>query len=202
MSVKFLHDVNVDGNVHANKVTLTVDAPASITTTIVNDTVNVAFAASTTSDIDNYLVFSSVAGSDYSLISVIPPEDMAANMSIIDNTFDASGTQAYRIYAVKNGVYSSPRTGSISFSAGTVEVTNMGVINLNKAFYIQWDAPSSKERFVTAYNLYKHEDASASNLAEGSATLIYSGMNKSFMYAISGVSNNNFHKFWVTTTVA
>jgi hypothetical protein len=180
----------------------TIVAPASITTSIVDDTVNVSFAASTTSNIDNYLVFSSVAGSDYSLISIIPPEDMSANMSIIDNAFDASGTQAYRIYAVKNGNYSSPRTGSISFSAGTVEATNLNVVNLNKAFYIQWDAPSSKSRFVTAYNVYKHEASTSGGLSESSATLIYSGMNTNYMYSVSGSSNSNFHKFWVTTTVA
>ncbi len=180
----------------------TVNAPASITTTIVNDTISVMFAASTTSNIDNYLVFSSVAGSDYGLISVIPPDDMSANMSIIDNSFDASGTQAYRIYAVKNGIYSSPRTGSISFSAGTVEATNLNVVNLNKAFYIQWDAPSSKGRFVTAYNVYKHEASTSGGLSESSATLIYSGMNTNYMYSVSGASNGNFHKFWVTTTVA
>ena len=180
----------------------TIVAPASITTTIVDDTVNVSFAASTTSNIDNYLVFSSVAGSDYSLISIIPPDDMSANMSIIDNAFDASGTQAYRIYAVKNGNYSSPRTGSISFSAGTVEATNLNVVNLNKAFYIQWDAPSSKSRFVTAYNVYKHEASASADLSESSATLIYSGLNTNYMYSVSGSSNSNFHKFWVTTTVA
>jgi hypothetical protein len=181
--------------------TETIVAPASITTTIVDDTVNVSFAASTTSNIDNYLVFSSVAGSDYSLISIIPPDDMSANMSIIDNAFDASGTQAYRIYAVKNGNYSSPRTGSISFSAGTVEATNLNVVNLNKAFYIQWDAPSSKSRFVTAYNVYKHEASASGDLSESSATLIYSGLNTNYMYSVSGSSNSNFHKFWVTTTV-
>ena len=175
--------------------------PASITLSIVNDTINVTFGASATSDIDNYLVFSSVAGSDYSLISVIPPEDMASSMSIIDNSFDVSGTQAYRIYAVKGGLYSAPRTGNISFSAGTVEATGMNVVNLNKAYYIQWDAPSSNKRFVTAYNLYKHDHATEGSLAEGSASLIYSGMNTSFMYTISGVTNDNFHKFWVTTTV-
>ena len=27
-------------------------------------------------------------------------------------------------------------------------------------------------------------------------------MNKNYMYTISGATNSNFHKFWVTTTVA
>jgi len=182
--------------------TETIVAPASITLSIVSDTINVTFAASTTSNIDNYLVFSSVDGGDYGLISIIPPEDIASSMSIIDNSFDVAGTQAYRVYAVKNGNYSSPRTGSISFSAGTVEVYNLNVVNLNKAFYIQWDPPSNNSRFVTAYNLYKHEAAATGDLSEASATLIYSGMNTNYMYSISGATNDNYHKFWVTTTIA
>lgn len=181
--------------------TETIVAPASITLSVVDDTINVTFAASTTSNIDNYLVFSSVDGGDYGLISIVPPEDMASSMSIIDNSFDVTGTQAYRIYAVKNGNYSSPRTGSISYSAGTVEPLNMSVVNLNKAYYIQWNAPSTKSRFVTAYNVYKHQHATQGSLDESSASLIYSGMNTNFMYAISG-NSNDFHKFWVTTTIA
>lgn len=180
----------------------TVAAPTSLVTSVVNDTINVTFAKSTTSDVSQYLVFSSVAGGDYGLISVIPPADFANTMSIVDNSFDVPGTQAYRVYAVKNGNYSSPLTGSRAFSAGTVEVYGMTVVNLNKAFYVQWSPPSAKGRFVTAYNLYKHEHGTAASLAEGSATLIYSGTNTNFMYTISGVDNDNFHKFWVTTTIA
>ena len=67
--------------------TETIVAPASITTSIVGETVNVTFTPSTTSNIDNYLIFASVAGSDYSLISIVPPDDMASSMSIIDNSF-------------------------------------------------------------------------------------------------------------------
>ena len=191
------------GNIVAggNKYTLTVNAPTSLVTSIVNDTINVTFTASTTTNIDNYLVFSSVAGGDYGLISVIPPADFGATMSIIDDSFNAGGTQAYRVYAVKNGVYSSPLTGTKSFSVGTVEPTNMSVVNLNTAYYIQYDAPSAKGRFVTAYNIYKHEHATQSSLSRNSATLIYSGMNNSYMYQISGNNNNNFHQFWVETTV-
>ena len=189
-------------SVGSNKYTLTVNAPTNLVTSIVNDTINVTFTASTTSNIDNYLVFSSVAGGDYGLISVIPPADFGATMSIIDDSFNAGGTQAYRIYAVKNGVYSSALTGTKSFTVGTVEPTNLSVVNLNTAFYIQYDAPSSKGRFITAYNIYKHEHATQSSLDRSSATLIYSGMNNSYMYQISGNNNDNFHKFWVETTVA
>ena len=189
--------------VGAAKYDLTVNAPTNLTTTIVNSTINVTFTASTTTNIDYYLVFSSVSGGDYGLISVIPPADFGATMSIIDDSFDATGTQAYRVYAVKNGVYSSPLTGSKSYSVTTpLEPTNMSVVNLNKAYYVQWDPPSSNTRFVTAYNVYKHEHATQGSLSRSSATLIYSGLNTSYMYQISGANNNNFHQFWVETTIA
>tara|TARA_R100001463_G_scaffold23063_1_gene55182 strand:+ start:111 stop:713 length:603 start_codon:yes stop_codon:yes gene_type:complete len=199
MAVKYLHDLDLFGNALLN--VASPNAPTNLSTSIVNDTINVTFTASTTSDIDYYLVFSSVAGGDYGLISVIPPADFAATMSIIDNSFDVPGTQAYRVYAVKNGVYSTPLTGTKSFSAGTVEVTTMSVVNLNKAYYVQWNPPSSNARFVTAYNVYKHQHASQASLAEGSASLVYSGLNTSFMYTVSG-NSNDFHQFWVTTTIA
>ena len=201
--VTIADNLTVNGNITigGNKYTLTVNAPTSLVTSIVNDTINVTFTASTTTNIDNYLVFSSVAGGDYGLISVIPPADFGATMSIIDDSFNAGGTQAYRVYAVKNGVYSSALTGTKSFTVGTVEPTNLSVVNLNTAFYIQYDAPSAKGRFVTAYNIYKHEHATQASLDRSSATLIYSGMNNSYMYQISGNNNDNFHKFWVETTV-
>tara|TARA_R110001606_G_C15057713_1_gene614356 strand:+ start:82 stop:660 length:579 start_codon:yes stop_codon:yes gene_type:complete len=176
-------------------------APTNLVTSIVNDTINVTFTASATANISNYLIFSSVAGGDYGLISVIPPADFASTMSIIDNSFDVPGTQAYRVYAVKNGVYSSPLAGTRSFAVSGVEITTMSVVNLNKAYYVQWNPPSSKGRFVTAYNVYKHQHASQASLAEGSASLVYSGLNTNFMYTVSG-NSSDFHQFWVTTTIA
>ena len=199
MAVKYLHDLDLFGNALLN--VAGPNAPTNLSTSIVNDTINVTFTASTTADVDYYLIFSSVAGGDYGLISVIPPADFASTMSIIDNSFDVPGTQAYRVYAVKNGVYSSPLTGTRSFSVSGVEITTMSVVNLNKAYYVQWNPPSSKGRFVTAYNVYKHQHASQASLAEGSASLVYSGLNTSFMYTVSG-NSDDFHQFWVTTTIA
>ena len=40
------------------------------------------------------------------------------------------------------------------------------------------------------------------SLSRSSATLIYSGLNTSYMYQISGANNGNYHKFWVETTIA
>jgi hypothetical protein len=178
------------------------NAPASVTTTIVGETIDVTFAASTTSDIDNYLVYSSIAGSDYGLISVITPEDFSASMSVIDNAFTETGTQAYRVYAMKNGVLSSATTGSVAYTVSSADPTTMSVINLNNAFYIQWNPPSSNSRFVSVYNVYKDENAVQANLLRSNASLVYSGTNTNFMNQINGTNNNNFHQFWVETTIA
>ena len=180
---------------------ITPNAPTSLTTTIVNSTINVGFTASSTANIDNYLVFNSVDGGDYGLISVIPPADFGATMSIIDDTFSATGSQAYRVYAVKQGVYSAVLAGSQAYAVTSAEPTNMSVVNLNTAYYAQWDPPSSNARFVTAYNVYKHEHATQASLLRSSATLVYSGMNMSYMYGISGGNNTNYHQFWVETTI-
>ena len=178
------------------------NAPASASATIVGETVEVTFAASTTSNIDAYLVYSSIDGSDYGLISIVPPDDFASSMSIIDNAFDQTGTQAYRVYASKLGKLSSAQTASVSYSVSSAEPTSMSVVNLNNAYYVQWNPPSSNARFVTLYNVYKHEHATQGSLSRGSASLVYSGMNTNFMYQISGSNNNNFHQFWVETTIA
>ena len=178
------------------------NAPASASAAIVGETVEVTFAASTTSNIDAYLVYSSIDGSDYGLISIVPPDDFAASMSIIDNAFDETGTQAYRVYAMKYGVLSSAATASISYTVSSAEPTTMSVVNLNNAYYVQWNPPSTNARFVTAYNVYKHEHATQGSLSRSSASLVYSGMNTNYMYQISGTNNNNFHQFWVETTIA
>jgi hypothetical protein len=122
-------------------------------------------------------------------------------MSIIDDSFDDSGTQAYRVYAQKNGVISANLNGNISYSVTSpLEPTNLSVVSLNSAYSVQWDPPSSNSRFITAYNVYKHEHASAGSLARSSASLVYSGMNTNYMYQISGADNTNYHQFWVETT--
>ena len=186
---------------HASAGYLTRSKPESpkISSAIVGETIEVIITASGTSDIDQYLVFSSVGGSDFGLISVIPPDDFSASMSVIDNSFDAGGEIEYRVYAVKQGVYSDVATTSQTFTVGTLEPTQMSVVSLNTAHYVQWDAPSSKSRFVSVYNVYHHDHDTESSLARASATLIYSGTNTSYM---KPTSNNKFHKFWVEITNA
>ena len=161
---------------------------------IVGETIEVIITASGTSNIDQYLVFSSIVGSDYGLIAVLSPEDFKAEMTVVDSKFDKGGKIDYRVYAVKQGVYSSVSTTTQTFSVGTLEPTNVSVISLNTAHYIQWDAPSSKSRFVKNYEVYHHQHDTEGSLSRDSATKIYSGLNTSFMRK---ESNTKFHQFWV-----
>ena len=184
---------------HSTRGYLTRSKPESpkISSAIVGETIEVTITASSTSNIDQYLVFSSVVGSDFGLISVIPPDDFAEQMSVIDDSFDEGGKIEYRVYAVKQGVYSDVSTTSQDFSVGELEPTNLSVVDLNNAKYIQWDAPSSKKRFVSVYNVYHHEHDTKASLLRSSASLIYSGTNTSYM---KPTSNNKFHQFWVEIT--
>jgi hypothetical protein len=198
-------NISASGTITANYFTGTLTAPTaptSLALSIVDDTINVTFSASATAEISHYEIHASDNGGTYGLISTITPDDFAASMSIIDDTFILSGTQAYRVFAVKNGVFSTALAGSISFSAGTLDVVNMVVVPTLNTFQIKWDPPSLGARFVTAYNVTKHEHAVQASLSEASATQIYSGLNTSFTYQINGIDNNNFHQFWISTTVA
>ena len=178
-------------------------APSSLSTTIVNDTIDLSFNKSSTSNIDYYLVFNSIDGSsDYGLISVIDPADFGNTMSVIDSTFSQTGTMAYRVYAVKNGVYSSAATTSQAFTISSLEPTNMSVTPLNKVYFIQWDPPSSKSKFVNNYKIYKHAHATQGSLSRSSASLIYTGNNTSYMYTIADEDKAKYHQFWVEITVA
>ncbi|MAP55237.1 MAG: hypothetical protein CL605_10065, partial [Altibacter sp.] len=177
-------------------------APASVNVSVVGETIDISFTQSSTSSVDEYLVYSSVDGSDFGLISVISPDDFSSTMSVIDNSFTETGTQAYRVYAKKLGNVSSAATSSTSYTVSSAEPTNMSVVPMNCAFHIQWNPPSSNARFVTAYKVFKHEHASQGSLSRSSATEVYSGMNTNFVYQISGNNNNNYHQFWVETTIA
>jgi hypothetical protein len=178
------------------------NAPTSVTSTIVGQTIDLTFNASSTSSIDAYLVYSSVDGSDYGLIQVIPPADFSSTMSVIDTAFTHTGTQAYRVYAMKYGILSSAGTASVSYTVSSAEPSNVEVINMNNAYYVQWNPPSTNARFVTSYNVFKHEASTAGALLRASASLVYSGLNTNYMYQINGSNNNNFHQFWVETTIA
>ena len=167
--------------------------PGSITSTIVGETIEISFNESTTSNIDYYQVWSSDDGGDFGIIAQITPTDFSSTMTVVDTTFVTGGTMSYRVYAVKTGIYSSPGTTSKSYTVGVLNVTNMSVVNLNTAYYIQYEKPLS--RFIDHIEIYMDSQTTQGALNRSNASIVYSGQNPSYMRNI-GVSSN-FHQFWV-----
>lgn len=182
----------------SNETYITRTAPAPpefVSATVVGETVEVVFNESPTSGVDYYQVWSSVAGGAYGMIAQIPTQDIAPTMTSIDSAFSVSGAQAYRVYAIKNGVYSDPAEGSVTFTATSLDVTNLSIVNLNTAYYIQYEMPDS--RFVDHIEIYMDAEVSQGSLSRTGAALIYSGNNPSYMYQIAAGDLDKFHQFWV-----
>ena len=172
---------------------ITPAAPSTVTSTIVGETIEIAFNQSTTSDIDYYQVWSSDDGGDYGIIGQITSDDFSATMTVVDTTFVTGGTMSYRVYAVRQGVYSSAATTSKSYTVGALSVTNMTVVNLNTAYYIQYEKPNS--RFIDHIEIWMDSQTTQAALNRTNATLVYSGQNHSYMRNVN--TSNNFHQFWV-----
>ena len=168
-------------------------APSSLVATIVGETIEIQFAASTTSNIGYYQVWSSDDGGDYGIIGQISPTDFSSTMTVVDTTFVTGGTMSYRVYAVKNGVYSSAATVSKSYTVGALSVTAMTVVNLNTAYYIQYEKPVS--RFIDHIEIYMDSQATQAALNRSNASIVYSGQNASYMRNVN--TSSNFHQFWV-----
>jgi len=168
--------------------------PVNLSLSVVNDTINVTFEQAGEAN-HEYLVFSAVNDSSFGLISVFSPEDFAKNMSVIDDSFTESGKIHYRVYAVRNGIYSDPLTAAIDYTTPTNDVANIYTVSLNTAHFIQWDQPSINSRFINTYKLYGQTHADKGSLSKANATLLYDGLNTSFMHAVS--KDDNFTQFWV-----
>ena len=169
-------------------------APSNVSTQVVGDTIEVIFGkSSSTSNIDYYQVWSSDDGADFGIIGQVPPDDFAGTMTIVDTTFNTGGTMSYRVYAVKEGVYSSPTLTSQAYTVGALSVGNMSVINLNTAYYVQYEKPES--RFIDHIEIYMDSQATQAALSRSNASIVYSGQNSSYMYNVA--KSRNFHQFWV-----
>lgn len=154
------------------------------------------FGQSSTSGVTRYEVWSDGAtGSDYSLISIIPAQDAAASMSVVDLSFDTGGTVAYRVYAIKNGVYSTAATTTKSFTIPSLDVTNMSVVSSITNYDIQYDLPET--RFLDHIEIYKDAETTLVALSRTGAALIYSGSSDNFTYNVPPSDKAKYHQFWV-----
>ena len=168
-------------------------APTNVSTKVVGDTIEVIFGKSSTNNIDYYQVWSSDDGADFGIIGQVPVDDFSSTMTIVDTTFNTGGTMAYRVYAVKEGVYSSPTLVSQAYTVGALTVGNMSVVNLNTAYYVQYEKPES--RFIDHIEIYMDSQATQGASSRSNASIVYSGQNASYMYNVA--KSRNFHQFWV-----
>lgn len=171
-------------------------APTTVTTAVVGETIEVTFNQSATSNIDYYQVWSADPSGNFGIIAQIAPSDFATTMTVVDTSFNVSGTMSYRVYAVKLGIYSSAATSTQAFSAPALSVTAMTVVNLNTAYYVQYEKPSS--RFIDNIEIYMDSQTTQAALNRSNASIVYSGQNASYMRNVG--TSNNFHQFWVEVT--
>ena len=181
------------GTIWADNRGLTPTTPGGIVATIVGETIEIAFNQSTTSNIDYYQVWSSDDAGDYGIIGQIAPADFSSTMTVVDTTFVTGGTMSYRVYAVKSGVYSTAGTVSKTYTVGALSVTDMTVVNLNTAYYIQYEKPLS--RFIDHVEIYMDSQTTSAALNRSNASIVYSGQNASYMRNVN--TSSNFHQFWV-----
>ena len=171
-------------------------ASTTVTTAVVGETIEVTFNESATSDIDYYQVWSADPSGNFGIIAQIAPGDFASTMTVVDTSFNVSGTISYRVYAVKLGIYSTAATSTQVFLASALSVTAMTVVNLNTAYYVQYEKPSS--RFINNIEIYMDSQATQAALNRSNASIVYSGQNASYMRNVG--ASNNFHQFWVEVT--
>jgi len=171
-------------------------ASTTVTTAVVGETIEVTFNESATSDIDYYQVWSADPSGNFGIIAQIVPGDFASTMTVVDTSFNVSGTISYRVYAVKLGIYSTAATSTQVFLASALSVTAMTVVNLNTAYYVQYEKPSS--RFISNIEIYMDSQATQAALNRSNASIVYSGQNASYMRNVG--ASNNFHQFWVEVT--
>ena len=167
--------------------------PSTITSSVVGETIEIVFNQSATSNIDYYQVWSSDDGGDYGIIAQVTPADFSSTMTVVDTTFVTGGTMSYRIFAVREGIYSTAGTTSQSYTVGALDVFNMTVVNLNTAYYIQYEKPTT--RFIDHIEIYMDSQTTSAALNRSNATIVYSGQNSSYMRNVN--ASNNFHQFWV-----
>jgi hypothetical protein len=186
-------DAATKAYVDAGDARVTPATPSTITSLVVGETIEIVFNQSATSNIDYYQVWSSDDGGDYGIIAQITPADFSTTMTVVDTTFVTGGTMSYRIFAVREGIYSTAGTTSQTYTVGALDVFDMTVVNLNTAYYIQYEKPTT--RFLDHIEIYMDSQTTSAALSRSTATIVYSGQNSSYMRNVN--TSSNFHQFWV-----
>ena len=172
-------------------------APTTLVLTEVNDSVTIDFAQSSSSDIDEYQVWSSVGTNDnFGLIGIIPKEDITTSMSITDETYTKTGvTVYYRVYALKNGIRSTALTGSKAITWTVADVSGLTVDEFTDWYAVQYRKPV--HRMLDYIEIKMDKQSNDLNLDEVNGTSIYQGNAEMYIYKILLADEALYHQFWV-----
>jgi len=176
------------------------DAPTNLTLLENDDKVQIQFKPPTEDlSINIYEIWSSVGNTtSYGLIAQVKPEDIENNLaSIIDKSYIRKTNIYYKIYAITNGVRSSPLEGNITLVNNAHEAFYVSVVPYLESFMVQYTIPN--DRRIDHVEVYKQALTSSTGFEETSSDLIYTGTADSYTYKIPHTDIDKFHKFWIKT---
>lgn len=172
----------------------------SVTISEDNDGVQLTWSVSSDS-VDYYEVWSSVgAANDFVLIGKVLASDLSGStVSMTDSGYDTSSTtNYYKVFAIKNGLYSNALSASQTVSNTVSDPANMSVVPSTESFLVQYDLPDSPLLASVSIKKYAATTESAAN-NESAATTIFTGTRDSFAYAVPAADVSKYHKFWVVS---
>lgn len=175
--------------------------PTNLSLTENGDKVDISFDKSVDSDVDAYELWTSIDGQvSFKIIGSWPTDLIpgTSNITFEDGTYSVKTTVYYRVYAIRNGNFSSALTGNIALSDDVQDVDGLTVTTIPPgAFYIAWKNPDDSR--LDYVEIKVHADAVEGNLSEGSATVAWRGTEESYLYQIAAGDEAKYHKFWVYT---
>ena len=172
-------------------------SPTNLSLTEVGDTVQISFDEGETG-CESYEVWMSESGNtDYSLISIINKDDISSTMSVVDSTYVYKTTLYYKIYAIKNGKYSSSLDGNIALSNSVGDVTGLYTVERGDSYFLSWKNP--EDRRLDKVQIKVDKQTSSGSLSESNATLVYEGLIDQYEYEVSQTDVNKYFQFWVYT---
>jgi len=172
-------------------------APTTLVLTEVTSTIDVQFVA----DINNdaYEIWSSQTSSSagFKKVADIKKDDITATLNITDDTYTRKSQIWYKIYAIKNGIYSIALTGNITPINDVADVTNILMDEFTEAYVMTWDNPI--DRRLDYIEVKVDAQLIEANLAEGSSSSVYQGLASNFTYKILNADIDKYHQFWIYT---
>jgi hypothetical protein len=174
-----------------------VNAPTALTLTESGATVNVGFTLSTSTEVTEYEIWSSIGDTThYKLIALVNKADTSGTTyTFVDDTYTRKTTIYYRIYAKNGSVRSAALTGSIALAGTVADPTSLQVVANIDSFEIHYVVPN--DRRLLKVELLVGANAVEANLTEASATIVYSGLSSHYTYKIPSADYDKFHNVWV-----